>query len=115
MGQNINNKKRHISHVSILGYVLVRVMTFVAKQCGHCEMDVGCRPSGTFEVELLLFMQVLILAEETASAGVGKDAVAYVTGVAVTTGVATAVAVSTSKSWEDMNPNQVSRPTLQIM
>ncbi len=50
------------------------------------------------EFELLLFVHVLILAEETASAGVGKDAVAYVTGVAVTTGVATAVAVSTSKS-----------------
>jgi hypothetical protein len=29
---------------------------------------------------------------------VGRDAVAYVTGVAVTTGVAMAVAVSTSKS-----------------
>ena len=98
IGQNINNRNRHISHVSMLGYVLVRVMTFIERQCGHCAMDVGCRPSGVLEAELLLFVQVLILAVDMASAGVGRDAVAYVTGVAVTTGVAMAVAVSTSKS-----------------
>ncbi len=84
----------------MLGYVLVRVMIFVAKQCGHCEIDVGWRPSGIFEVEVLLLVEVLILTLDTASAGVGRDAVAYVTGVAVTTGVAMTAAVSTSKSWE---------------
>lgn len=52
------------------------------------------------DVEVLLLVEVLILALDTASAGVGRDAVAYVTGVAVATGVAMTAAVSTSKSWQ---------------
>lgn len=58
-------------------------MTLEAPQCGQVGIDVGYRPSGGGWNSLPLRLRLLsdeaaalILAEETAAAGVGKDAVA---------------------------------------
>jgi hypothetical protein len=64
---------KHMSHVSRVGYVDVDVITCAAKQCGHCWMDVGRRPSRSW-ISLLAFSLELAWFGKAVDATSGRDA-----------------------------------------